>query len=68
MRESDDDLSYWRELLASDPDHEDWSDDDIEEMLSWYKGEGVYNSINEPVMLKGGDSYTNDVMTYRVDC
>lgn len=67
MRESDDDLSYWRELLASDPDHEDWSDDDIEEMLSWYKGEGVYNSINEPVMLKGGDGYTNDVMTYRVE-
>ncbi len=66
-RESDDDLSYWRELLASDPDHEDWSDADIEEMLSWYKGEGVYNSINEPVMLKGGDGYTNDVVTYRID-
>lgn len=37
-------------------------------VLSWYKGEGIYYSeTNEPMMLKGKDSYSYDTMTYRIE-
>ena len=63
----DDDLiaAEKEELLEYE---EDLTEEDMPGMFSWYEGEGVYyNNGNGPVMLKGGEAYSNDPMTYRVD-
>ena len=41
---------------------------EAEKMFSWYEGEGVYHCDgHEPMLLKGGDSYSYDVMTYTIE-
>lgn len=63
-REDDESVAYMKQMLIDDG----LSESDIEDVFSWYKGEGVYsNDGHEAVLLKGGDSYSYDVMTYRIE-
>lgn len=68
-----DDLSFEDDYNINDQvqsisDYEGIPIEEAREMFSWYKGEGVYYCDgHEPMLLKGGDSYSYDVMTYTIE-
>ena len=67
-----DDLSFENDYNINDQvsaisEYEGIPVDEVREMFSWYEGEGVYYCDgHEPMMLKGGDSYSYDTMTYGI--
>lgn len=59
------DIEYVKSLLIEE---EGLTETEVNEMLSWYKGEGIYyTSTNEVMMLKGDGSYSSDIMTYCIE-
>lgn len=63
--EDADSIDYIAGQLAED------AEISIEEAIksfNWFKGEGIYyNESHEPMYLKGGDAYSYDTMTYKIE-
>lgn len=68
-----DDLSFEDDYNINDQinaiaEYEEIPLDEVRKMFSWYQGEGVYYCDgHEPLMLKNGNSYSYDVMTYSIE-
>ena len=59
------DIEYVKSLLIEE---EGLTETEVNEMLSWFRGEGIYyTSTNKAMMLKGDNSYSFDVMTYCIE-
>lgn len=42
--------------------------DEARKSFGWFKGEGIYyTESHEPMYLKGGDAYSYDTMTYKIE-
>lgn len=63
--EDEDNIRDFAQEIADD---QEISIEEAMSMFDWFKGEGIYYSeSHDPMYLKGGDSYSYDVMTYMLE-
>lgn len=62
------DADYIDYLVKSLTEDYEMTEEAARALFTWYKGEGIYhNDSHEPEILKGGESYTDDAVTYTIE-